>query len=297
MRIDHFLNLSVRERGEISNAPDLNIIQLNSNLPSLRLLPPEIFLQLYGENIIIAMRNGKMTATAYIRKEFLESLFSHFNKSVPRSIIRMYRYTDWFLMDIDSLTTDVIRFYVPGYDLNFDICKDFPFESAIEEMQTEMSEAPYVNVDLLGFYVSMKDESVTEYKYYLAKAPNIIHNYRFKGNGKFKSKHVEIHNFITPDEAIADTDFGHIFNGVDTSNFAINLAERQDVPQRYLIVSTKPEGIELEDTTQDSQGGIIYDTKRKVNVTVESDEPEVESQTDEEANTSIEEANTDVSEV
>ena len=295
MRIDKFLNISVKERGEKSSTPNLNIIQLNSNLPSLRLLPPELFLQLYGENIIIAMRNGKMTATAYVRKEHLEPLFRHFNKNVPRAIVRMYKYTDWFLMDIDSLTTDVIRFYVPGYDLDFDICKDFPFESAIEEMQEEIAIAPYVNVDLLGFYVSMKDESVTEYKYYLVKAPNVIHNYRFKGNGRFKSKHVEIHNFIKPEEAIADPDFGHIFNGVDTSNFAINLAERQDVPQRYLIVSTKPEGIELEDTEEDGEGGIIYDSKRKLSVFVEGYEPEPEPV--EEANTSIEEANTDVSEV
>lgn len=290
MRIDEFLKLQPKERGVQDYSPKLSVLQFNGNLPSLTKLPADVFLQLRSDCIIAAKRNDRLTATAYVSKDSLEAIFKHFKKRVPRAILRLYKYTKWFLIDVDSLETDVIRFYLPAADLDFAICDEFPFTDALEEMQRESKDKPYVNIDLMGFYVSMRDEIVTEYKYYLLRLPNEVHNYRFR-KGKFISKHVEYHNLITSEEALADPDFGHLFNNVDLSNLVINLAERQDVNQRYLVVSNRPEGVDLNSVRLDASGGVVFDSKNTIAVVVDSEE-EVANTVLEEANTASDFANT-----
>lgn len=291
MRMDEFLNLPTYERGIVDLSPKLEIINLNGNLPSLTKLPPNIFLQLRSDCIIAAKRGDKLTATAYVNKESLEAIFKHFNKRVPRGILRLYKYTKWFLIDVDSIETDTIRFYIHAgaSEFNHDISKEFPFDDAIEEMTKEMAIKPYVALDLIGFYVSMRDEIVTEYKYYLVKPGGIIHNYRFR-KGKFVSKHSETHTLITSEQAVNDPDFGHLFNGVDTSKLAIIRTQRDDVDQRYLSISYALEGVDMFSLTQEeSDGSVRYDSKNSIKVY----DPNEEANTSiEEANTVIEEANT-----
>ena len=285
MRIDEFLKLKPLERGVTDHSPKLSVLQFNGNMPSLTKLSPDIFLQLRSDCIIAAKRGDKLTATAYVNRDSLEQIFKSFNKRVPRGMMRLYKYTKWFLIDIDSLETDVIRFYLPSADLDYAICDEFPFTDALSEMQAEMKKKAYKAIDLMGFYVSAKDGAITEYKYYLVKLPNVVHNYRFR-NGKFISKHVEYHNMITAEQALSDPDFGHLFNGVDTDKLVINLAEREDVNQRYLIVSDKPEGVDISMLKPNKDGAIVFDSKNSIQVVVESDE------IPEEANTVVEEANT-----
>lgn len=231
MRIDELV--SIVDHGWSNDKPvesKDSITQFSSKLPLLAKLLPLNILKL--DCIIIAKRDSRLTTTVYIHKDKLKKLFAYFKKNVPYEMVKLYKYTKWFLVDIDSLETDTIRFYVPFVDLDYSISNQFPFDKAINEMQKHK---PYDQLELLGFYV--KEENIIEYKYYFTKS-NQIYNYRFR-NGNFISKHTEHHKILTRKQMILDLDFGYLFDDIDTSKIIVNLAERQDVDQRYISISDK----------------------------------------------------------
>lgn len=262
MRIDEYLDLSHTTGGEQDYSPSMAVIELYSKFESVQKLPPEIALNLRGDNIIIASRDGKLTVTAYIHKDFIDALFAVHKKKTPRSILKLKRYAEYFLVDLESFETDTIRFYLPKAGMDFALTELFPFTDAI----SEMNKSQYVGFQLVGFFVDYNNDAVTQYKYYLLEDQGNIHNFRFDGKTKsFLSKHVEVPTLLSSEETLTDPDFGDLFNEDSVDYIYVGVAERQDVNQRYLSIKQRdmvPEGVDI--------------STRGIATTVELVEPEPE---------------------
>ena len=245
MQIDEYLDLSHLQGGEKHYEMSMAVMQLYSKFDSIQMLPAGISLNFRGDQAIICNRDGNISVTAHIHKNLLEPVFKAYGKKMPRALLRLMKYTEYFLFDMESISTNTLRFYIPDDHLDYSISNAFPFDSAIPEMDNH----DYRNLQLIGFFIDCRNDEVTQYKYYMGLHHAEVHNYRFDGRTKqFMSRHVEIATLLTPEEVLDDPIFGHLFTENTLELIHVIASERQDVNQRYLSVCAKsafPDDIDL----------------------------------------------------
>lgn len=139
--------------------------------------------------IIICTRSENISIAVGIHTKNIKELFDCFNVPVPAVLNTISNYATHLLIDLDSIVSDSLRFYVYGFSITDDGIKNmYPFDYSLDTFNSEE------NPGLLGigFRIEMSTGSIPEYKYYWTfNTGRIVKNYRFNAAGEFINLKIE----------------------------------------------------------------------------------------------------------
>lgn len=139
--------------------------------------------------IIICTRTGNTSIAVGVHTRNVKELFDCFNVPVPAVLNTISNHATHLLIDLDSIVSDSLRFYVYGVSITDNGIKDtYPFDYSLDTFNSEKNPA----LVGIGYRIEMSSGTVTEYKYYWSfNTEQIVKNYRFTATGEFINLAIE----------------------------------------------------------------------------------------------------------
>jgi len=171
--------------------------------------------------IIICTRNENTSIAVGVHTKNIKELFDCFSISVPAVLNTISNQATHLLIDLDSIVSDSLRFYVYGFSITDDSVKDiYPFDYSLDTFNSEE------NPGLIGsgFRIEMSTGSISEYKYYWSfNTGRIVKNYRFNSTGEFTNLAIENSEEDISKEKLASIDSSL---DIDLDDYIVNYVIR-----------------------------------------------------------------------
>lgn len=155
-----------------------------ANFPILDRISDEVFNPpLPNPRCTIASRKGVYSLTAHIRSEKIPMLFENLNTPVPNALTEMLAHTKGLFIDLESIESNRIRFYVYPYDYD----KTYFETNYVFDEAHGYDPETHHQINLIGFFIDSTTGLVDEYKYYWWNKDDILtYNYRYNVDGSLK---------------------------------------------------------------------------------------------------------------
>jgi hypothetical protein len=187
-----------------------------------------------SRSYVIAHKNGELHFSLHVASEKVQALFNAYNVELPEIIPSLIENTDFVLIDLNTIQTENIKFYIRVEHTNREKIFDRFSFSVPESVSID-------NKYLMAFSFLINNNSVSQYKYYWydGKGETFVH--RFDGQGKFIEENVEYATHLLTANQVAD--FDSRLADIDISNLRTAKTIRTTGDQSYIgFIEGDPNG-------------------------------------------------------
>lgn len=211
----------------------LNLINLLSErFPQLNAVATKLVESNLAASLLLALRPTGVAVIASINSSLLLDIVD------SKEFTDMLPHTKSIMMDIDSIESGDLRFYIDRYVMTSNVITDtYPMDKTIDEyvaVKDLLDESP-----VLGFILDKSTGKVKFYKYYYhTKDGQQEYNFRF--DDKFKFIDLKVYNplpEVPTEEQLADF---HL-NDIDLSQYNLMHFYRESDLQSYIRIVSKPD--------------------------------------------------------